>query len=368
MLEKGKLSQFQLFSMMVLFMSGSSVILQSLVVSGRDSWISLLLATLVGTAYIILITSLALRLPGMTIIQYSEVLFGKLIGKMVGLLYLWYFLHLGSLVLRNFGDLFPAMVMSATPMWFFHATMGLVVAYLVYQKLEVLGRLSEFSLPISIGITVSVNVLLTLSGVVDYGNLSPVFEHGVSKVLLGAFPYTSFPFAETILFAMVFPYLNRQHACRKPSLLALLVSGIIMLSILVQNIGAFGEYLASLAFPRLSAVKLIMVGNFIERIEAFLLGFWIIGGLIKVGVCLFGFVLGLAQLLNLKDYRPLILPSTVLMIVIAQISYANTFEMLDFAVNIYPFYAFPIQVVLPLLMLAIAMIKGKKKQTQQQKN
>lgn len=69
----------------------------------------------------------------------------------------------------------------------------------------------------------------------------------------------------------------------------------------------------TLTFPFFSVVKIIDIGEFLERIEAFHMAIWILGGIIKVAFYYYLAVLGISQLLNLQDYKPIVLPfSTVI--------------------------------------------------------
>lgn len=361
MLEKGKVNSSQMFCMVSLFIVGSSTLLQSITSAGRDTWLSHIIAMLAGIVYAWVLTAMGRKFPDKTLIEYLQEVFGKPLGKMLGVMYLWYFIHLGALVLRNNGDFFTNMVMPETPLWFFLLTFGLVVAYYVFNGIEVIGRLSELAFPIVICLSFLISLLITLSGHTKYSiNLRPFLEHGLTRIFQGAIPIAAFPFQEIILFAMIFPFLNQLEKSRKVTMGAVLFTGCIMLLVLLQGIAIFGEYMAALVFPRYFAVRMISVGQFIERIDPVILTSWILASLVKTGICLYAFVLGTAQLTGMRDYKPIVVPAALLMILLAQILYDNTFEMLNFAVNIYPIYAFPFQILIPLVVLFMALIRKKR--------
>ena len=79
MLEKGKITPYQLFSMVTGFIFGSTVILQNVTVAGRDSWLSTVLAILGGFGMVLITTQLSATFPNLTLIEYTEVLFGKIL-------------------------------------------------------------------------------------------------------------------------------------------------------------------------------------------------------------------------------------------------------------------------------------------------
>lgn len=360
MLEQGKISPFQLFCLITSFLIGSTVVLQSINIAGRDSWLSNILGLFSGVVLIFIITRLAKDYPGMTLIDYLQKIFGKALGKFLGFIYLFYFLLLAALVTRNYDDLFVSAIMPETPTWFFHATLALTVAYLVYHRIEVMGRLSELVVPISLLVAMLTSMLLTVSGLVRFENLLPIFDRGVGSVLIGTIPYASFPYLEVILFTMVIPYVNDINKARTVSLISILVAGTLLTLIFTQDIAIFGEYMATLTFPRFSAIRLISVGDFVERIEPMVLAVWVASGIIKIGVCLYAFTLGIAQLFGLKELKHLVFPSSILVMVVTGALFENNFQMINFATNIYPVFAIPLQIGIPGLMLLLSIYKRKK--------
>lgn len=361
MKEQGRINSYQFFCLVFLFVVGSSVILQSLTAAGRDTWISTGLAMAAGLFTVFVICYTSKIFPGMNLIEYTQKLFGKIPGKIIGTLYLFYFLYLGALVLRNYGDLLSSVVMPESPGSYFNLTLALVIMFLVYNRLEVMGRVGEIILPISMFIFILMSIFISLSEITEYKNLLPILENGIGKLILGTVPIAAFPFQEVVAFTMVLPYVNSFRKGAMAFAGAMTLGGIFLIITLMQTIAVFGLYTSTLTFPRIFAVRMIAVGEIIQRIEAGVLGAWIMGGMIKIGVCLYAFVLGLSILLGIKDYKTLIVPSTFLMVVLANLSFKNVFEMLNFAVNIYPVYAFPFQVIFPLLILVFGIIKTRKK-------
>jgi len=57
----------------------------------------IVLATVTGIGIALLYTALGLRFPRQTLVQYSQLILGKIPGKTVELLFIWFALHLGAL-------------------------------------------------------------------------------------------------------------------------------------------------------------------------------------------------------------------------------------------------------------------------------
>lgn len=362
MIEKGKISAFQLFCLIVSFLLGSTTILQNINVAGRDTWISSGIALFFGIGGSLMFVYLVSKFPGKNLAEYSEMIFGRAAGTLINLLYVWYFLHLGALVLRNYAELLSGTVMPESKLWLFGVFFGIASAYLVKHKIESMGRLSEIALPITIAVSLLTTVLIAFSNVIDLQHLLPIMEHGIKPVLLGAVPIISFPYMEIVVLAMCIPYINNPKKTKFIVPAGVFLTGVILTMVSAETISIFGLFSGSLSFPRFFAVRLISIGQFINRIEAIMLIVWIMSGLIKIGVCLYASTLTIAHIFRLKDFGFLAIPMTALMVSLSILLYPDIFQMLDFAVNIYPIYAFPFQVILPFTMCVLAKIKFRKKQ------
>jgi spore germination protein KB len=62
---------------------------------------------------------------------------------------------------------------------------------------------------------------------------------------------------------------------------------------------------------------------------------------------------------NLKDYRSIVIQTGLLMIYFSYIVFDSSMEMKYWAFMVYPYYAFPMQVILPVIVWVLAEIKVK---------
>jgi len=358
----GKISPRQVMWLMVSFLLGSAILIipAALAASARqDAWLSIILATLAGLGIIAVYTALALRFPGQNFIQYSQIILGKIAGKAVGLIMIWFALHLGSLVTRNFGDFLNATMLQYTPTWFINAIILLLVIVAVKGGLEVVARVNDIMIPFLIFIL----FVLTVLSIPDMSirKIQPILENGILPVAKGSLSAIGFPFAETMLFTMIIPYVNTPARARKALFLGGAIGGLLLLFITLRTLLVLGPGTAKLWYPVLEAVRMINLFNIIQRVEAAVVINWIGFGFIKITVCFYAFVLGLAQWLNLKDYKPLLLPAGVLMVSLSILVYDNYVEEVFFASMIWFPYAMPITFIIPLVMLAVAGIRGQGK-------
>lgn len=327
----------------------------------QDAWLSMAIAVLVGLGIIIVYTSLALNFPDQNFIQYSETILGKFLGKTVGLIMIWFALHLGSVVLTDLGYFLTTSVLPYTPMVVINTIMMLLVVNAVKGGLEVFSRVNDL---LFIILVLLVFVLTFLSiPVVDIKRVLPVMENGIKPVIAGSLAAIGFPFAETMLFTMIIPYIDRPQKVKRALLLGGLAGGLLLLFVITRTLLTLGAGpTARFWFPALEAVRMINLFDIIQRVESIIIINWVGFGFIKIAVCFYAFVLGLAQWLNLKDYRPLVLPAGVLMTALSLFLHGSFMENIAFASKLWTPYALPITFIIPLIMLIKVSLRkiGKK--------
>lgn len=96
------------------------------------------------------------------------------------------------------------------------------------------------------------------------------------------------------------------------------------------------------------------------RVDAFLVIIWLAGMLSKIGIFYFVAVLGAAQLLKLKDYKPLVLPMGVILTALSALVVGNTVEITQYIVSVFPPLAYLFEWVIPAVLLAVAVLRGFK--------
>ncbi|MGE5560922.1 MAG: GerAB/ArcD/ProY family transporter [Chloroflexota bacterium] len=195
-LEPGRISRAEVWFLMTGFLFGSSVLLPPGTAIGRDAWAAVAVGTLVSLPVAYMITTLSLRFPRMTFVEISDKVFGRIIGKIVGAIFLWYLMHLASLILTNFGDYFATSVFRFTPEAVLSAALALTAVYTLGGGLEVLARCS---LPIVCLVFVLAFVdTALLAPQINLRQLLPMFETPPLAFLWDALGVVSFPCAEVV--------------------------------------------------------------------------------------------------------------------------------------------------------------------------
>lgn len=360
MLEEGRITYKQLIFPIVL----SRIILTITYLptlteppANQDAWLTELLFFPLQLLLALPIYFLWKRFPNQTLIQYSQTIAGK-VGKLVGFLYIGYFLQTLVITLAQFGFFFTSTVMPETPILFFYLSLILISAYAAGKGLEVVGRLAEFFAPVVLISITMVFALLVKD--MHLKGLTPVLENGVIPVLQGGFIFTSRTI-EVLWLAMLLPYLNDRQKVKPIFYISFALMSLFFVMITLSVITVFdsGEKKA-LQFPFYQAIRLINVGDFLERVESIHIAIWVLGVFIRITFLYYLTVLGLSQLLNLRTYKSLILPIGTLIIPLSILMAPSLVELETFTTyKVFSGYSLLFLFLLPSLLLLTAMIRKK---------
>lgn len=357
-LESAKISSRQLILLFIsINISTSILILPALVATGakQDAWLSMILITVFGILTGLLHVGLGLRFPGRTIIEYSKEIAGRLPGALLGLSYIFLLFYINVMVIREIIELLASEFFPETLMVVFAVVIVLAAVYIVKRGLEVLSRTNEILLPFVLLFIIA--GLLLIIGELEFTRLLPVLSGGLLPILKGAYPATVF-FAETNLVAMILPALNNPRQAAGSVSIAMAAAGLLHTILAVIVIALLGIETMNRFFPVFDLFRYISVGGVIERQEALLMAIWTGTGLVKIGLYLYCTCLAAARWAGLRDYRLLVFPTGLLLVLVSIIHFPNIVVVRETIIQIIP-AALSIQVGLPLLLLLIAAFRGK---------
>ncbi|MDA8235482.1 MAG: endospore germination permease [Clostridia bacterium] len=359
-MEKGKITARQAMLLIIVAILGDGIFFLPTFVAAQaktDAWLSFLLGSILGLLLTGIIIKLGLRFPDKTVIQYSEELAGTVVGKLLGIWYIAFFLVTTSYLTREFGEFLTTVVMPETPILIFMIFLSIAYSYAVYGGIEVMGRVAEFLTPIYIFLLI---VMMGLS-VKDMNlqELTPVMGNGIGPVIKGSIP----PFAWTAnvsAMLMLIPFINQPEQSKKASYMAVGVVGLLFVVNTMQAIAVLGaQEVARLEFPFFHLAATVRVANFLERIDALIMIVWVTGDFIRACVFYYVGLLGLSQWLKLKDYKPLVLPMSLLLVSLGIVQFDSIMEIHTWGGQGYPFYALSVEAGIPILLLIIAWVRGK---------
>lgn len=342
-----------------MFIMGSTLILGVGSKAGQDIWLVIILAGIAVMPLLAIYARILALFPGHNLYQILSILFGPVAGRALSLLYIWYAYSLGALVMRNFQEFINIVSFPETPIFVPIMMMGLVCIWAVKEGIEVLGRMSQLMF-ILLAFIMIVVIALSMKDA-DIDNMRPVACSGFQAIMRSTYNVLAFPLAETVLFMTVLNLDKERNNSYYIYFLGILFGLILILLASVRNMLVLGsEITENVHFPPYVAVTIINIGSFLQRIEITVSVVFLFTGFIKISICLMSACKGIDCLLGLGGYRQIVAPVGLLLMITACFIFKNIMEMSDFAFNMYRYYAFPFQVVLPIVIWIAAEVRTRR--------
>jgi spore germination protein KB len=354
-----KVSSFQFFILVIMFVVGSSVLYIPTVLAAtakEDAWIVGVIGGILGVGIIFLYVKIAEFSDGKDLIQLYESVFGFILGKVFTVIFSFYCLIIASLILRGIGDFMKTQIMPETPI---EIIMGLFIFFVIYAQkygVEVFARSAEIFFPWIIFLF-SLGVCMILPDI-QFKQILPILDNGIKPILQGTLSYIGFPYLECVLLLILLPYCNRFKQAKKSWILGTIAGAILLLIPVVLAILVLGpEMTARQSYVTYVLAKKMGIPRVFERMEVIIAIFWIITIFYKLLLCSFCLNKSLGRLLKVEDEQILVFPLGIIIFCMSIISGEDIVYLNDFSRNIWPIFALQTGLLLPLLILLIQKVK-----------
>ncbi|WP_127534244.1 GerAB/ArcD/ProY family transporter [Paenibacillus kobensis] len=352
-----KITSAQLACMLFLSILATSMLTSPSLAYGiakNDMWMTPLIGSLGGFLTVALSLALYRRYPGCTLIQYSDLILTKWLGKPISLVFLFVCLQMNANQLRQFAELMKLAFMVNTPIIIFAVSMMLVGAIVVNLGIELIGRLSLLFTPIII-IIVAVLILPLIRGM-EPDQLLPFMADGAAPILRGAFALQIW-FPTYIYAAMFLPYVSDINKARRWLNWGVCWSTTIFtLSFLyiVMSMGAASQHFS---YPFLLLSRYVTIASFMTHLDALIMILWVLDVFIRTIVMYYAAVSGFSQWFQLPSYKPITLPVGLLIVLLTfwSIPDITTYNFLAYIVLYY--YTLG-NICIPLLLYIIALFRS----------
>ncbi|SFD76125.1 spore germination protein (amino acid permease) [Paenibacillus catalpae] len=324
-------------------------------ISKQDAWMTIFPSVLIGALNIWIMIKLSKRYPGMTIVQYSSEILGKWLGKVLGcyLIYVW--INFDFIILNQHIQFINTVFLMRTPSVIISLTLAILCGIAVYMGIEAIARCNEYLALLNFVFLIPLLLLMLAES--DPERLRPVLGNGIFPVLQASV----FPIAyisQFFILGWLLPFLNQPKKASKVSFISLfIISGLLCITLL-PLIMVFGPLTEKLVFPVLSVIQYIGIEGSFERLEALAVAIWVMGCFIKISTTLFIICLSIGQIFNIRNYKDLVIPITILSVIGSVTVFRNySTDLGNYLNSTYPSYAFFTHFVLPLTLLIIDSVK-----------
>jgi spore germination protein KB len=357
---KIRITAFQLFTAIIIVPYGSALLFFMAPEAEHDAWIAMLVYIMPAIILQILYTYLWSKHPQDTIISYLPKVFGKVIGNFLGIIYIVFFTYIAARVLRDFSALINIAVLTKIPMALISVCFLTVVTYATYLGMENLFRSAHIILILwLIFLALSWIFLFTTPGDLKFHNLKPVLEDGIIPVIGKSWRLLFFPYGESILFAMFYPYVIQSSKVTKAAILAIISEGILLTMNLIMFISVLGvDFATNSLFPLLQTLRMMNVGESFDRLDILTVLFMITAGVMKISFFMYGAMLGTAQIIKIKDTKYLALPFGIAIFIISMLIARNYPQHVKIGLDIsIKYFHLPIIIIIPIITLLAYYLK-----------
>ena len=359
-MEKGKISSLQMAFMMYPTIVATAILgVPSITAkyAKTDFWLSPILASLMGYVTVYITYKLHKLYPEQTVIQFSEHIIGGLAGKIIGFLFLFFYIPITGIIIKEYAEFVVDSFLINTPIIVIMATMAVLCAFVVQGGLEGIGRAAQLFVPLFI-FPLLIAIILVVPDF-EFKNIFPILGDGIMPPIKGSIVPGGW-FTEFFLMTFLLPFLADKKKGMKYGMLTVFA---VMITLVVVNLVVLfvlGTTTPTKVYPLMNVARYISFGEFFEHMESIVMAIWVVGAFVKISVFYYATVLGTAQWLNLSDYRPVIWPIGILMIVFGFWSMPNSMDLERFNLETFPIYAVLMQTIIPLSLLVIAVIRKRK--------
>jgi spore germination protein KB len=361
-MQQQKISVLEFFYVIVGFEFGTSIILGLGAEAKQDAWLVIGIGMISSLLLMGVFTQLSSYYPDDTLVSMIPKIIGKYLSYPVIMIYILEFIYNAARVCRNLGELLNSTILVETPIVVVIGSFMVLVIYCLRGGVETFGRMGEVVFPIYIMSIVVIWILLLSAEDFNLKNLTPILGNGIKPILKEVYlGVINFPFGETIISMMFFPFLNNKQINRKVGMSIILIGGTLLMVNSIMMISILGpEIYSRNNFPLLSATKMVSIADFLERFDALIILIMVVGVFFKVGCWTFGAAVAISQLFKLNRIKSVLLALGTIITPLSLVSATGFVQSLEIGREYYIPYVLPlIQIMLPILLLCIAFIRKK---------
>ncbi|KRF42737.1 GerAB/ArcD/ProY family transporter [Paenibacillus sp. Soil787] len=359
-MENAQLSGWQLVTLTFCFVCGTTFLLLpgKLIADAKQwGWLVCMWSFLYGLVLAVLWLYLSKRYPGKSIVQIATQVLGKWAGGIVTLLYILYFIQVASWVTRNLGDFMHTNLMPRTPISIFNIVVLLVCAYAVVKGIESIAMVCELVTPyIVVAFWIPFSVMLK---VWDWRAFSTPYHFQLWTTILQTKYALAFPYMETVMFMMLFPYVKRN--LKTSFLLGIGSAGVILSISMYMTIGILGlERGSHHLYPVYTIFREMKFSGFVEHLESILSINIFLLVCIKLSLLFYCAVIAICQLFKVER-RSVVAYPLVWIISAYSLLFANVIENVEWVQKYLFSYYMLYAVIVPAILIIGTWLRNKQR-------
>ena len=341
----------------VLFLMGANLLIGNSYRAEQDTWISVLLASVVLVLWTFVLARISKLFPGKDVFSLLAML-PKWIGFPLISITTFYCFSQTVITLRVYSGFVHIVSLPNTTILILLVLISLTVWFFLLNDNEVLYRFSYITIiPI---IFIVLLLFVFLAPMFRAQNLFPIFYNNTGDVLYCTAENFAFPFGNIFLLLGISFCPNEPKKERNVWILVAILACLLTLIIVFQNLLLLGGKLSNaLDFPYNFAASLVNVGDFFSRIEVFSSLFFFLSAIVRSAYLMKLTSRGVQRLVSVSQ-KAVAFPLITLLCAYSAIAFENTNSVFNF-LQVFPYIAFLVQFGIPLVIWFVCERTARRK-------
>ncbi len=264
----------------------------------QDSWISIIIALIIGLIPICLYSYLKNKYPNQNIIQINKQLLGKF-GTFINCILIastLIFAICSFWIMVNFID---SQYLYKTPDYLIILILILPIIYTITKKFHIFSKVSLIMFYISLFFILI--ILTGLIGNIDINNLKPILNNSPNNILYGSFCFIGFNILPLFILNII-PKNQIKNYSPKKSFLFYFISTLSLLNVMFLTISIFGIQLSEIYnYPSFHLLKRVSIFDIIDRVESILSLEWFLALFIQIMLSLYFIKTSIKEIFQTKE-------------------------------------------------------------------
>lgn len=330
-------------------------------ITGRSSWVAVLLGTLLMIPVSFLILHVCKNFPECTLLDIIEAGFGKFISYIFVILYSFIVIIIAVCALIMFTGELKTYFLQITPNWVIMLVIIFVSSIFAFQKTNIMGRMIEI---MSLWAILNYFPVFFLSFFKQFNweYVIPIFDTSLWDFIKGTL-YSFGSASEFLIFELVMvgfikkPLKHSKWVTHGIFLWAFIISLADFLMVGIKNT----EILEGLAQVGVESARAIQIGDFVRGMEVFIITTYQVIAISKIAICIFS-IKNVTKKIAATRYNKIftIIIAAVIYIISMRIRVSNTAYYLSIFSAIYLIIPFTFLVI----MFAFLAVLIKKKRVE----
>jgi spore germination protein (amino acid permease) len=319
-------------------------------VSKQDAWISLFFPIIYCIVIVLILFLLMRSMPGQNIFEISKNLCGKYLGTFLNIIFILYLFFDLVINIIVYADYFNSAILLRTPLEYIVLITIALLMYFGRGSIEETARIASLFFPILFIISCIEPVVLLNE--IDITKLQPILSEGSKGPFRGGLLGIG-SLGDVIAFGAFLGNIKNPRAFYVSMKTGILISGFILILNLFLIITVFGYTSASrIIFIGWFIVQQIHITDFLDRVDLFLISFWLPNLFIKFIILYLSILVGLASFTKKKSYIEFNGLLGCLVIMGSVLCFNNIADV----INAYNFGMIPFTLSVQILFLGILLV------------